>query len=107
MRISLPSLASAVALVVTLIGPPVGRNALAADGEIVVYNAQHASLAQAWTDAFTRETGIKVTLRKGSDLDEHTIREELEGNMCRCTGYHNIVRAIATGARGMSKQAAE
>lgn len=69
MRISLPLLASAVALAATLIGSPVGRNALAADAEIVVYNAQHASLAQAWTDAFTRETGIKVTLRKGSDLD--------------------------------------
>jgi carbon-monoxide dehydrogenase small subunit len=26
--------------------------------------------------------------------DEHTIRKELEGNLCRCTGYHNIVKAI-------------
>ena len=36
--------------------------------------------------------------RKGNDLDDHTIRHELEGNLCRCTGYHNIVKAIAAGA---------
>ncbi|APW42562.1 iron ABC transporter substrate-binding protein [Rhodoferax saidenbachensis] len=36
---------------------------------IVVYNAQHASLAQAWASAFTSETGIKVTLRNGSDTE--------------------------------------
>jgi carbon-monoxide dehydrogenase small subunit len=49
--------------------------------------------------------------RKGTNLDEHTIREELEGNICRCTGYHNIVRAIQAGAAAMAtadlKQAAE
>ena len=27
-------------------------------------------------------------------LDEHQVREEMEGNLCRCTGYHNIVKAI-------------
>jgi carbon-monoxide dehydrogenase small subunit len=53
--------------------------------------------------------GIDIVNRKGAALDEHTIREELEGNICRCTGYHNIVKAIATGAAGMAgaKQAAE
>jgi aerobic carbon-monoxide dehydrogenase small subunit len=39
--------------------------------------------------------------RKGSTLEDRTIREELEGNICRCTGYHNIVKAIAAGARAM------
>jgi carbon-monoxide dehydrogenase small subunit len=54
-------------------------------------------------------TGIDIVNRKGNSLDEHTIREELEGNICRCTGYHNIVRAIESGAVGMAamKQAAE
>ena len=33
---------------------------------------------------------------------EQTIREELEGNLCRCTGYHNIVKAIAAGAKAMA-----
>ena len=35
--------------------------------------------------------------------DEKTIREELEGNLCRCTGYHNIVKAVAQGAAAMTK----
>ncbi len=34
---------------------------------------------------------------------EETIRRELEGNLCRCTGYHNIVRAVAAGARAMHR----
>ncbi len=39
------------------------------NGEITVYNAQHESLTQEWVDAFTAETGIKVTLRQGSDTE--------------------------------------
>jgi iron(III) transport system substrate-binding protein len=39
-----------------------------ADG-ITVYNAQHESLTQAWVDGFTKETGIKVTLRNGDDSE--------------------------------------
>ena len=46
-------------------------------------------------------SAVDMVKRKGNDLDEHTIREELEGNLCRCTGYHNIVKAIAAGARNM------
>jgi aerobic carbon-monoxide dehydrogenase small subunit len=33
-------------------------------------------------------------IRRVPNLDEPRIRKELEGNMCRCTGYHNIVKAI-------------
>jgi carbon-monoxide dehydrogenase small subunit len=47
-------------------------------------------------------TAVDLVRRKGNNLDEKTIREELEGNLCRCTGYHNIVKAIAAGARNMS-----
>ncbi len=46
-------------------------------------------------------TAVELVNRKGNNLDEHTIREELEGNLCRCTGYHNIVKAIAAGAKAM------
>src|SRR5437868_1598337 len=35
--------------------------------------------------------------------DEKTIREELDGNLCRCTGYHNIVKAVQQGAAAMAK----
>ena len=34
----------------------------------------------------------------GGPLDEQKVREGLEGNICRCTGYHNIVRAIESVA---------
>ena len=34
---------------------------------------------------------------------EQTIREELEGNLCRCTGYHNVVKAVQQGAAAMGK----
>jgi len=41
-------------------------------------------------------------LAEEGDLDEQGVREGLEGNLCRCTGYHNIVNAIlaCAGDRG-------
>ena len=35
------------------------------------------------------------------DPDDEQIRDWLEGNICRCTGYHNIVAAVRSGARAM------
>ena len=46
---------------------------------------------------------LDIVRRNGNELDEHTIREQLDGNICRCTGYHNIVKAIEAGARAMAK----
>ena len=48
-------------------------------------------------------SAVEMVWRKGNDLDEQTIREELDGNLCRCTGYHNIVKAIHAGARAMPR----
>ena len=45
--------------------------------------------------------GIDIVNRQGKALTEETIRAELEGNICRCTGYHNIVKAIQAGAANM------
>ena len=44
---------------------------------------------------------LDLVRRRGNRLDEDTIRKELEGNLCRCTGYQNIVKAIGAGAQAM------
>ena len=46
-------------------------------------------------------SSLDIVKRNGKSLDEATIRHELEGNICRCTGYHNIVKAIQAGAAKM------
>lgn len=61
-------------LVLSVVGlfaamPPTLAQQAAGGGEITVYNAQHASLTEAWAQGFTRETGIKVVIRKGSDTE--------------------------------------
>jgi len=40
-------------------------------------------------------------LRRNPDPDEAEIREALTNNVCRCTGYHNIVKAVAEAAKAM------
>lgn len=39
------------------------------------------------------------------NLDEKAVREGLEGNICRCTGYHNIVQAVLSASNTMAKGA--
>jgi len=40
-------------------------------------------------------------VKRSQKLDEQAVREGLEGNLCRCTGYHNIVRAVLAAAAQM------
>ncbi|AJE49173.1 (2Fe-2S)-binding protein [Celeribacter indicus] len=42
--------------------------------------------------------GTDLIRRYDGELDEHTVREQLEGNICRCTGYTNIVKAVLDAA---------
>ena len=42
-------------------------------------------------------------VNRESELNEQTIREGLEGNVCRCTGYHNIVKAVESAAAKMKE----
>lgn len=46
-------------------------------------------------------SALDIVNRNGHELDESTVRKELEGNICRCTGYHNIVKAVQAGAKAM------
>ncbi|TPM37899.1 iron ABC transporter substrate-binding protein [Mesorhizobium sp. B2-3-4] len=65
MKSPLLALAGAAALAIGLAAGP----ASAEDAGIIVYNAQHESLAKEWAEGFTKETGVKVTLRNGGDSD--------------------------------------
>jgi carbon-monoxide dehydrogenase small subunit len=42
-------------------------------------------------------------VKRHPDADEKTIRTELEGNLCRCTGYQNIVKSVKQGALAMRR----
>ena len=46
-------------------------------------------------------SAIDLVTNVNPNPEEQEIREQLDGNLCRCTGYHNIVKAIAAGAKAM------
>ncbi len=46
-------------------------------------------------------SGLDIVNRHGRELDAATVRRELNGNICRCTGYQNIVKSVREGARAM------
>jgi carbon-monoxide dehydrogenase small subunit len=44
---------------------------------------------------------VDIVKRHGKAVSEEVIRRELSGNICRCTGYQNIVKAVQAGAQNM------
>ena len=78
---------------------------LAAEG--VLHPIQQAYLDEAavqcgfCTPGFVMAT--KALFAENSDPDEDEIRDYLRGNLCRCTGYVNIVKAVQTAAERMRK----
>ena len=73
-----------------------------ADGESLnalqqAFHENHALQCGYCTPGFLMS--LTEFLRETPDPDEARIRERLSGNLCRCTGYANIVRAVRTAAR--------
>ena len=83
---------------------------LARDGELhpvqAAFKANHGLQCGFCTPGMVM-TAVDMVHRKGNELDEQTIRHELEGNLCRCTGYHNIVKAILAASATMAGSAAK
>ena len=46
-------------------------------------------------------SAIDMVQKGGGSLDEAAVRDGLEGNLCRCTGYHNIVKAVLAAQSSM------
>jgi aerobic carbon-monoxide dehydrogenase small subunit len=75
---------------------------LAGDGELhplqVAFGAHHALQCGYCTPGMLMSA--KYLLDSNPEPTEHEIRKAIQGNICRCTGYVNIVEAIASVARG-------
>ena len=84
---------------------------LAKDGELHPVQAafrEHHGLQCGFCTPGMVMASVDMIRRHGGNLDEKTVRHELEGNICRCTGYHNIVKAVLSAAENMSaREAAE
>lgn len=98
MTFSLSHLAGAFALAA---GVFAGGLAAADDG-LVVYNGQHETLMQSWADGFTKETGIKITVRNGSDMQlANQIIEEGEASPADIFLTENSPAMTLVDAAGM------
>ena len=86
---------------------------IAAQGELHPVQAafkEHHGLQCGFCTPGMVMTAVDMINRHAGKLDEATVRHELEGNICRCTGYHNIVKAVLAAneeMHGAARQAAE
>ena len=80
---------------------------LAKDGELHpmqdAFRQNHALQCGFCTPGMVMSAIGIVDRHIGEKLDEKTVRHELEGNICRCTGYHNIVKAILAASEVRNK----
>ena len=102
------ALKSCTALAVTLNGSSVTTIEGLAMGETLhpmqeAFHEHHALQCGFCTPGMIM-SAIDMVRRNGFDLDEKPVRKQLDGNLCRCTGYHNIVRAIQAGAAAMKSR---
>jgi len=67
------------------------------------FSQHHALQCGYCTPGMVMSALALVARHKGEKLTEELVRHELEGNLCRCTGYHNIVKAVMAGAEAMAK----
>jgi len=78
---------------------------LARDGQLHPVQAafkEHHGLQCGFCTPGMIMAAVDMIRRHPEGLDEKTVRAELEGNICRCTGYHNIVKAIMAASEAMS-----
>jgi carbon-monoxide dehydrogenase small subunit len=81
---------------------------LAKDGQLHPVQAafkEHHGLQCGFCTPGMVMSAVDMIRRHPAGLDEKTVRAELEGNICRCTGYHNIVKAIMAASEEMSGKA--
>jgi carbon-monoxide dehydrogenase small subunit len=78
---------------------------LATNGELHPMQAafkEHHGLQCGYCTPGMVMSAVDLASRNG-DPSEKDVRDWLEGNICRCTGYHNIVKAVQAGARAMRR----
>jgi carbon-monoxide dehydrogenase small subunit len=66
------------------------------------FRANHGLQCGYCTPGFVM-SAIKMVERLGAEFEDEALREEMEGNICRCTGYHNILKSIRAGAQAMAQ----
>jgi carbon-monoxide dehydrogenase small subunit len=79
---------------------------LARDGELHVMQdafRQHHGLQCGYCTPGMVMAAVSLATEYGV-LDEAAVRVGLEGNLCRCTGYHNIVAAVVAGSEAMARR---